>query len=476
MTVSVCFGVDWESVTPDEAAQVPLTVADASGELHTVRDRNGKTPIYWAAEYSTNPDVIAALVRAGADPDGDANIWGSPFEAAVQHENAGAVKALIAAGCGVNAFWVAEHVRSREMVGVIAEEADDVDWEEHNDDFRTPLQVAVLACNASAVGVLIKHGAETYAPEGEESVLHLAARESGNGAVVKILIEDGIDVNCLDDEGLTPLSFAMGDTADELRKAGGYECDESKGECFGVNWKAATPADVAKIKREGNIRNRGGQFFGMPIHWAARFCSSPEVITALADIDAGINAESYEYSRHEVMEGGSFYHRRDKEQRKAPLHLAAEYNTHPGVVEALIKVGADVDAVVDEHMPNSPFNGGWTPLHYAVTSGNLQAVVRLIRAGADLDVVTACAQRGTPLNFALQCRRTRKVLIRPEIICELVKAGANAHARGEFPNSLSNNETSFSVARELFQQCDSAEEAEALRMLMRAEFDYSEEE
>ena len=79
------------------------------------------------------------------------------------------------------------------------------------------------------------------------------------------------------------------------------------------------------------------------------------------------------------------------------LHVATDWpGHHPNVaatVAVLVAAGADVDArCVGEHAE--------TPLHWAASSDDVEAVAALLDAGADIDAPGAVIGGGTPLNDA----------------------------------------------------------------------------
>ena len=79
------------------------------------------------------------------------------------------------------------------------------------------------------------------------------------------------------------------------------------------------------------------------------------------------------------------------------LHVATDWPGHrphvAATVAVLVRAGADVDA---------PFVGAHpeTPLHWAASSDDVEAVAALLDAGADIDAPGAVIGGGTPLNDA----------------------------------------------------------------------------
>ncbi|MGI9337452.1 MAG: ankyrin repeat domain-containing protein [Gammaproteobacteria bacterium] len=209
---SVCFGVDWATIPPEVAAKVPLSIADAGGGMHIVKDREGNTPLHWAAIHSS-PEVVAALTKAGASPneennDGDTplhlvvahsknmevidalagagaehrenNNEETPLMMAVEYDNVELAEALIEASyqtprppralgeekeldgyigrTGTSIFWIAKNVGSAEIAEAAAHYVEVMTYFGigmylllRNEDDYTPLQCAVLADNAAAI-------------------------------------------------------------------------------------------------------------------------------------------------------------------------------------------------------------------------------------------------------------------------------------------------------------------------------------
>jgi predicted thioesterase len=80
----------------------------------------------------------------------------------------------------------------------------------------------------------------------------------------------------------------------------------------------------------------------------------------------------------------------DQEYYWSALHLALGHGRSLSKVKLMIDAGAN---------PNNTEDEGWTSLHFAVESGDLEAVQFLIDNGADMEVTTA---RDTPLMMAVR--------------------------------------------------------------------------
>ena len=165
--------------------------------------------------------------------------------------------------------------------------------------------------------------------------IHEAA-EDGNLEAVKQHLAAGADVNAKDDDGYTPLDYAVPagkeETADLLRKHGGISGAEDSihvaaimGNIEAVRQHLAAGADV-------NAKNQNGS---TPLHLAPA-SGHKEIAELLIARGADVNAKN--------------------KYGLTPLHFAAGYGRKE-TVELLIAEGADVNAQHDD---------GGTPLDWAI--------------------------------------------------------------------------------------------------------------
>ena len=86
---NTCFGINWTEATPASVANI---------DVHA-KDKDGKTPLYWAAEFNANPAVITALLKAGGDLNARDKYGNMPLHwAASYNANPDVIIALLEAG------------------------------------------------------------------------------------------------------------------------------------------------------------------------------------------------------------------------------------------------------------------------------------------------------------------------------------------------------------------------------------------
>jgi ankyrin repeat protein len=199
------------------------------------------------------------------------------------------------------------------------------------------------------------------------------------------------------------LVLVLGLAAASPALAFSYSCADWKDPDLMVDfWGEATRAIIADCVQDMgfamgfSVKDRDD--YGLtPLHWSALFSRNPEVITALLEAGADINA-------------------RDDMHGRSPLHSAAIGNHNPDVIKTLLQSGADV---------NTRELLGMTPLHRASDTSNLDVIPALIEAGADVNARNGWGE--TPLHEAASSPYDSA----PDVIIALLKAGADVNARDE---------------------------------------------
>jgi ankyrin repeat protein len=351
------------------------------------RDK-GWTSLMAAAGENSDPEVTAALIKAGADVNAT-NISGRTplILAAGNNSNPEVIKTLIDSGADVNP----------------------------KTDGNTPLMAAAGDNpNSEAITILIKAGADVNAVNiSGKTPLLLAAKNNPNPEVIKILIKAGADVNVKDIDGKTPLIMA----ADN---------------------RNPNPEMITALIKAGGDVNERDKFGLSPLMLAAgNENSTSEVITAVVKTDTSNNKASVNINALD-------------ENGKTPLIEAAQKNSNPKVIITLLQLGASTivkdDAgktAVDYARENRRLNDADTlqklqSKEYAIPlnaskqrraamsdysflelckNGTLQRINNAIKNGANVNARNSTGE--TPLMLAAGNNSN------PEVIAVLVNAGAD---------------------------------------------------
>ncbi len=154
------------------------TLVEAGLDLED-RDRDGRTPLSWAA---TNAVGAGALLALGADVDSRADDGSTPLHFA--HLDPDVIDVLLAAGAMVDP---------------------------RDENGRTPLHAASsLEHSGRSIGLLTEAGADVNARDDEgDTPLHVAMRQSvGRGSRVRALLDAGADPTIRNAAGETPVDLA----------------------------------------------------------------------------------------------------------------------------------------------------------------------------------------------------------------------------------------------------------------------------
>jgi len=193
------------------------------------------------------------------------------------------------------------------------------------------------------------------------TTLHLAA-ERGNEALVRLLIDNRVDIKAKDDAGWTALhSAAKGGNKEVVRLL---------------------------VEKGVDIKAKEDIYGETALHLAAER-GNKEVVQLLVEKGADINAKdnnrwtvlhlAAEKGNEEVVrllvEKGADIKAKEDIYRETALHLAAEGGNRE-VVQLLVEKGADVKAKDDN---------GRTALHLAAQGGNKEVVRLLVEKGADVN-------------------------------------------------------------------------------------------
>ena len=401
------------------------------------RNASDLTPLQAAAVDAQTPDMIEALLVAGADPTAtnsrvESGVLGAEL-AARHNRNPAIIAAFLDAGLNTNEkredgttllHWAAESNENSAVIELLLAAGANVN--EDDDSGNTPLHYAARYNENPAVAeALLAAGADVNdddEPLGR-TALHLAVRYNENPAVIQTLLAAGANVNEDSDSGWTPLHYAAGSNENPaviqtLLAAGANVNEDTDSGWTPLHYAAGSnenPAVVEALLTAGANVNEDNNSGNTPLHLAARGNENPTVLEALLAAGASVNE--------------------DNAAEWTPLHSASWLNENLAVIEALLAAGANV---------NEDTDSGWTPLHHAAGNNENPAVIEaLLAAGANVNEDTD--YEWTPLHLAACCNENLAV------IETLLAAGANIEAvdeDGRTPLSRATDENDNPAVRE----------------------------
>jgi pectate lyase len=296
-------------------------------------------------------EAVKSMIAQGAKVDGrEDGFRKTALHRAAIAGNTDIAKLLIDAGArldsktgGSTALHYAVEYRHEDMVRLLLDHGADVSVRDQWGQGSTPLMKARRSKDKEIVDLLQAKLTETS--------IHWAARQ-GVLAKVEEFLEDGIDVNAKDSQGMTPLLLAV-----------------QRGHKDIIDLLIAKKADV-------NVKNETGQ---TPLDLAVRQ-NNKDIVELLIANDADIDAKN--------------------DEGQTPLDIAISQNRSE-VVKLLAAKGADISfhsaarigdlAIVENIIRkgtdlNAKDVSGRTPLHYAVEYGHKNIVELLITKGANVNI------------------------------------------------------------------------------------------
>ncbi|KAL7935686.1 ankyrin repeat-containing domain protein [Trichoderma chlorosporum] len=285
------------------------------------------------------------------------------------------------------------------------------------------------------------------------------AAEIGHGDIVKLLLEEGADIEWKDhSDGQTPLGWAAQNGHENIIKL-----LIEKGANLESRNKASgqTPLGLAArnghgtivellLKERADIESKDEEYGQSPLSWAAR--NGHEEVVALL-LEKGAYLESRDRlnqgpitlaakSGHEaivrlLLEKSADFESKDDKYGQTTLSVAAKTGRE-AIVELLLEKGAELE-LKDELW-------GQSPLSLAARTGQLAMVRLLLKKGADIESKDNLGQ--TPLSWA--AKHSEKA-----VISLLLENGANVESKNNFgqtPISLA-AETGHQDVVELLLKC-----------------------
>ena len=205
-----------------------------------VVDSDGATPLHMAAVNGFD-EAALELIRLGADKAITVGRWGTPLHQAALLGRASTVKALLNAGCPVDAVKdsmgasVLHFAASGGDITIIEELVRrGCDVNGTDSEGQTPLDYAAQLGRDEVVSRLVRYGADISSIGGTMGGPVLAAARRGQWSTVQALMEKGFPVDGVATDGMTLLHFAAIKEVQLLEQLAARGFSVSRRDCFGL--------------------------------------------------------------------------------------------------------------------------------------------------------------------------------------------------------------------------------------------------
>ncbi|KAK6519303.1 hypothetical protein TWF281_003138 [Arthrobotrys megalospora] len=427
------------------------------------RDSGGMTPLSWAAKTG-NEAIVKSLLQKGADLDTQDDDGMTPLMLAAMGGKSAVIERLIEKKARVDL----KNKRGRTALSFAAEGCDKevvelllhkgVDPNVLEDD-RTALSFAVRGNNKEVVDLLLAQGIDPVFKDSTLlEVLNPGSvwrrREKNATALVKLLLEKGVDPDPKDDNNRTPLSFAAENSDREvvellLKKGVNPDLkDDNSRTPLSFAAKSSDREVVELLLKKGVDPNSKDSYGRTPLSYAAEMLDTT-VVRLLVEKGAEPNLKDSD-GRTPLWHAIRSFRKRDKEEvaklllknnigldskdknGQTLLSVAAEVG-HEAIVRLLVEKNAALDskdeagrtllhraaasrneAVVRLLLEkctdfDSKDKDGYTPLSIAAISGH-EPTVRLLLAKGNINIDSKAKDGRTPLSFAAE--RANEAVVR----------------------------------------------------------------
>ena len=360
-----------ESIFDVAKSGTPAQVRNAleSGAKVESRDKDGETPLTYAAVSNQDPEVISILIKAGAAVDEQDNDGNTPLMGAARNNgNPEIASALLKAGAAVEGrnksgktalMYAAEHNLNSSVMSVLLEAGAKINDKDAN-GVNALIYAAENSPNPDIMSTLLRAGANIEEKDqfGRPVLMH-AASYNESPEVVAALLKAGAKVDDRDNAYNTALIYAAAH-----------------------NPNTSVISTLLKAGADIEVRNSDGM---TPLMLAGQYCQNPEVVAFLA-------------------KSGALIGDRDK-NGETPLMFAAANNRNPEIITALLKAGANID---------EPDSFGRTSLMVAASFTKFPEVIEtLLNAGADT------RRKDNQGRTALDCAKENKSLEGTKVLWDL---------------------------------------------------------
>ena len=460
--------------TKDNSGKTALHIAAENGKIDVIRfllengaevnakDRSGATPLYTPIKYG-HTDIVKLLIKEGAEVDiTNRYVNQTPLHWAVKNGRFDIVKFLLENGADINAIdnagetplhlavkngrfdivkLILSSVSEEQKMNLLATEngygytplhiairygkieimitilssvteeqkMDLLTTKDSYDD--TPLHTAIEYGNIKFIKLLLENGADINAKDKlGNTLLHFAAKY-GKLEIVKLLLENGVDVNAKDNAGKTPLRFAVKNghidivdlvlsSVTEEQKMNLLATKDSYDDTPLHTAIREGHIDIVKLilsyaseEQKMNLLATENGYGGTPLHIAIRYGETEVVRTILSSVT--------EEQKMDLLTT------KDSSGNPA-LHLAAQH----GETEVVRTILSSVSENQKLELLTTN-NSGNTPLHSAARHGEIEIVRDILNSVTEEQKMSLLATQDnsgcTPLHLAARCGKTEAV-------------------------------------------------------------------